>query len=851
MQSNGLRVQYYASSDRLASTYANNYAPPSSVYPANSPSMSSDGFSPPMNNIKFESTSYAPPPDVFLDGYKRPMSESTADSNAGRSRSSAQLDVNDSVAMHLLVETAMGDSQDYEVLSFEEVESLKKEMRILHSRIQAVSKKLALETKLRDAAQSINRLYSKKQKGSESDSPQRRRKLSLSQRSSSGSIQNEMVQKAENEMTTSARKCEDLSRELWQLESRYRHIQTQLLKHTAGILQMTHDGPSRRKDGMRSILPDGMTQGGRPDSPASIDNYEVARRKGYKPMEEMFDERSLYRSPDNIDNLLDGPAANPEANKTLISVETRLEELNTRLRDLLVGAGPENAQAYAQPASDKRGQVEHQLDYLDRGLRDLGAEQSNLLLEQNNLQKRIKQSRSEIEGRLETINNQLAALINNSQSMEDEPYPLPPRITGQGSQDQINYLDEAMYTMQQLNESILQALAHARSQASEESSQHTAAMSDLWNMILSSEEESRRRKQQQREQIRANPESLDKEEDLSADEDGISNEAFSVQGFSARVQRLVTRTSRMREQQAILRRQIRMQRDLNGKSDAQREEQVSELTSQLQLARGQHAEAEQELANTVEELGRLRILDEQRSVSGQQVQAEQNARLAAEERLHQLEEELAAVQDDAQIELSEMKMQLSQATSEREAAELKAQEKEKELHDLESEMVRLQTEVTVAKAELDGAYGSRAQRAQEAEWNPEVQKKIESLSQELATAQASEKTLRDELKGMIGDYEILTRDCIQMEKDRDNYEAMIDTLRDEKEKLETELSDEKVRWLGVRSPGSATASAPEMTSVRMLREDFRRLMREKTTEALRALRVSGYCLYLLNDLPSL
>ena len=71
-----------------------------------------------------------------------------------------------------------------------------------------------------------------------------------------------------------------------------------------------------------------------------------------------------------------------------------------------------------------------------------------------------------------------------------------------------------------------------------------------------------------------------------------------------------------------------------------------------------------------------------------------------------------------------------------------------------------------------------------------------------------------------------------------------------------ELSDERVKWLGLRSPSvaaGANANAalaspipPEMgaTSIRMLREDFRKMMRERTAEGLRALRVSFLFLFL-------
>ncbi|KAF8254178.1 hypothetical protein K440DRAFT_158584 [Wilcoxina mikolae CBS 423.85] len=69
---------------------------------------------------------------------------------------------NDDMSLHLLVEQAIYDSADYEILSYEEVEDLKKEHIMLTSRIDATKRKLVMESKVRDAAQSLSRLTSKK-----------------------------------------------------------------------------------------------------------------------------------------------------------------------------------------------------------------------------------------------------------------------------------------------------------------------------------------------------------------------------------------------------------------------------------------------------------------------------------------------------------------------------------------------------------------------------------------------------------------------------------------------------------------------------------------------------------------
>ena len=258
----------------------------------------------------------------------------------------------------------------------------------------------------------------------------------------------------------------------------------------------------------------------------------------------------------------------------------------------------------------------------------------------------------------------------------------------------------------------------------------------------------------------------------------------------------------------------------------------------------------------------------------------------AQERALELENQLREVQDDARLEAATIQAELSASTeriekttealktvtAEKEAAEARSLEatnvlnaKAEEFRGLEGEIVRLTTELTFAKAELDGAYGTRAQRAADSAANPAIRKELEELSsknqafmgelealrkvQDVASqseseARQSERNLKVELSAMAAEYEALTRDAIQNEKDRDVLESQIDSLRDEKEGLERDLSDEKVKWLGVRSPSTPNGAAGQLdmgaTSIRMLREDFRKMMRDRTAEGLKALRVSVF-----------
>ena len=252
--------------------------------------------------------------------------------------------------MHLLVETAIIDSNEYEVLSFEEVEELKKEYKFLASRIDAAKRKLALESKVRDAALSLSRLYNKKGK----------------RRSLLGG--NDVTQKTDEELIQSNQKVEQLVQELWGLNNRAVEIQRRLLQHAAGILGMTHQG------GIRPQVSKGKATNPRP----SMQGHPHVNG-------DEFDDRSLYRTSDNLDGIVtNGVYTNRrlQNNRTSMRVESnghgapqldpqvehRLEQLNVNLRRfLIVSTGVQEIPEVPQPTGDISG-LHEQITMLEEGI---------------------------------------------------------------------------------------------------------------------------------------------------------------------------------------------------------------------------------------------------------------------------------------------------------------------------------------------------------------------------------------------------------------------------------------------------------------------------------------------------
>ncbi|KAI9777591.1 MAG: hypothetical protein M1839_008645 [Geoglossum umbratile] len=1021
------------------------------------------GLRKPVNSPKSEPQSYpgsprygatfeppAPSPKALIDGYAGFLNSPNEDRprynplNPTRPRSSALLNVNDPMAMHLLVETAIVDSQEYEILSFEEVDELKKEYTLLSNRIEASKRKLALESKVRDAAISLSRLYSKKggrSEGSESGAHRHRRSF-LSSRGSGS----ELVNKTDEELVASNRKCEELAQELWRLGNRATEIQKRLLQHTSGILQMTHYGNNKRTGAVM------QHRGLPPNSPESMHTFPNGRRLS-PPIEEdnMFDDRSLYRTPDNLDGVGAGfnegsaradrrtqsksparPASqNSDAGQqtqAAIVSERRLEELNDRLRELVVQGNPEN-KAYEQPPRYQANAIlpwpgaglDAQLNYLERGLNTLTQHRSGL--------QRLQDQEYTTEERLEELNIQLCNMViiaNPQQTLESPPRPQP---TGTNVQGQLEYLENGLAIVERQLQSSTQNAAAKSSVHQEKAKQYEAVLTGLWEIILSGEDESRQRKLKKQQERAENSDFESDGADFSPDEDFVQNEEFSLQAFSAKVQRLYARATGLKEQKNILHRQIRQQRELNSKSDAEKDADIAEgrnrlaeLTEELNRTRKMLREAEMEASSAQEQLTvvmerldnarRESTLREQQKSNDEAValKAEREAKREIEENMlseirqkqeeiDRLEEELEEITDDLHITRAELQgrvkdsevkiknlgeelalavlardefeakqapleaqvrklgEELSLAVAAKNEAEtnqasLEAQVKElgeelalalnmkneagikqaslegqikklgeelslalnaknevetkqasletqikklgeelalavnaknevdfkqaslqaqiegttelaksaeEEARRLEGEVVRLQTELTVSRAELDGAYGTRAQRAAEVAANPAIQKELEDMANrnaqllgeinrlKQAKSQAGEgnaelnsrvQMLQRELLETIAEYEAMTKQNIEAEKERDQLESQIDSLRDTIENLENQLSDEKIRGLGLKGLGVAGTGVPggESTSTMVLKNEFKKMIRDTRSEGTRLLK---------------
>ncbi|TPX65949.1 hypothetical protein SpCBS45565_g04781 [Spizellomyces sp. 'palustris'] len=150
--------------------------------------------------------------DSFMPGGKR-LSSFTV------TTTSSMADVADGMIMQLMAREAMQDAARFRVLPAEKYEERKKDLKSLSSQISSLQSRLALETKIREAALSLARLDSK-------DRAQ--------------------AQAAKEQLAQADKKVDAIAAELWGCLSRLIEVERMVFKHIGGVLRW---GAANAKDG--------------------------------------------------------------------------------------------------------------------------------------------------------------------------------------------------------------------------------------------------------------------------------------------------------------------------------------------------------------------------------------------------------------------------------------------------------------------------------------------------------------------------------------------------------------------------------------------------------------------------
>lgn len=887
------------------------------------------------------------------------------------------MDLNDPIQVHLLTESALFDSRRFAILSQEEVDDLKKQCQSLNQRIEKTRSNLAVQTKYRDAAISMAKLYS----------PAR----SSAGAGSRGSNR-ESAEEAELERQATERRCNELAAELSNLETRLTGPQRRLLEHTAGILQLTHKASKKRQTQTHHNMP---AMNGMPGSPESLYTYSNDRNSGdgvdvtllefpeppgrmraapnpleipprspvREQTEKLREERDqLRRENDELRAQSDGLTAEVDAMRRenfnqdddVMELEHKLESLNSSLRDVIIMFNPTKNSNYPMAPGTTSGSptgarglaaLRNHVEYLTGSIATVKEEQEQQPSRSRSLDTGAAASASgataQAEERIDDLNKQMTDLLLSINATPPPP-PNPAEIgrTDLPLDDRITYLQ---YSLRVVEMELVRAVENANNAVTMPmgDGDGESKLKELWDIVQSGflELQSQR---EARQRIRVEK-GLEEDEDMTVDQTFDLQEPYSAIGLQSRVRTVSSQLWKLTEQKAVLKRQIKQQRELNNKSssekdieldnkDAEIEKRIGEMHNKEVELQGKIAELDAKEAEVAElnsrlieaqsaggnnEINEARIKDleaelaeakrslEQERSDGEQTQGmlsaalrdldtakqdaetreseglrevraeleEKRTRLAAMESSSQELEtkfntaeasraELQAKMDAIDERTETLEVELLEARAALRAAEEAAEARQKELdgkqrdvkekddvlESLNLMIAELKTELTIARAELDGAYGSRAERAADAA-------AIKS-SGEVGRLQEQVATYKDELEKTLKQLEEVTRETMSAEKEKIEAEAKLDEAVAERGALETEIRElmerldsevgaargkidklqeelDSARLKGGNAEGGGRAGAA------MLSEQFRTTMRGERRRFQEELRVSA------------
>lgn len=588
---------------------------------------------------------------------------------------------------------------------------------------------------------------------------------------------------AESDRVAAERKCEELALELFNLEKSLMIPQRRILEHTAGILQLTHKA-SRRKNGPQQT----QVVNGIPGSPESLYTYSHSRN-------------SLDAAGD--DNYFDDPNM------------YQLDPMGNRKNAIEIPLKSPNR---------------------ERGEMDRVKEENLILI----------RSVGEFEEKLRSLNGSLRDTIVRFNPEVNSDYIEPPRNTPNSKpmemlKNQIEYLETGLVAVQAEQESS-QGGGAGGNGASD------SAVRSLWGVIQKDFAGTRQRREERR-RARVDKGLSANDEDEGSDDEFDHSEEYNVKSFTDRVHYLSSQTATLKDQRTVLKRQIKQQRELNNKSDAEKDEELARRQEEIEMGREAIARAEKESMDAQTMLSEALADLEQARTHAASANTAQSDLQDREETIELLEKKIKKVEAEGK-RAGEMAADLEKAiadkkTAEEAASKLQADMKDKdkalkksenEMDELNMTLAELKTEVTIARAELDGAYGSRAERAADVaalKNNAEVQKlsnQIEKLKKELAGTAEDLENITKETLGAEREKVELEGKLDEALQAKQKHEAEVEKAREQIAKLQEELDGERLK-VGGGGKGGGGAGAT------MLSEQFRATMREERKKFQEDLRV--------------
>lgn len=759
--------------------------------------------------------------------------------NPERTQSSTFVDLKDPIQIHLLTETALSDSKEYEILSQEEIDGIKKQIQTITQLVEVTRSNLLIQSKYRDAAINMAKLYSPTKADTNGQS--------------FGNHRLSSDREAEEEREAIERRCEELAAELFHLEKTLMEPKRRLLEHTAGILQLTHKA-SRRQAAANGQPPNGV-----PGSPESLYTYTHGRNSLDAPDEFYTDDTNFY-GLEGLDtttkrgrNPLEIPIKSPireqqnqlkdeldrareeknELMATIAEMERKLSSLNVSIHETVIRFDPEGNSEFNGPprAADAPGiepvqMLQSQIEYLESGIVAVQAEQETLLQEP-----RSKSPIGNVDGTLVELWDMIQSGYTDIKQRKDERRRARAE---KGLEDDEDMSDDDGVDLSEsytpLNfSSRVRWLYRQATVLKDQKSVLKRQIKQQRELNNKSDAEKDAELAQKEEELREKDIFIDRAEKDAMDAQKMLSEALE----DLEQAREAASSGNSDRTEALEAKLVELQTTLAA-SEADSE------NTQQRLA--QVDNALNSLYAQLEEATESRMKAEART---DQVQAELNKKREEADSLNASFMNAEARADQVQADFNKKREEAdmlnasfinAEARAEQVQADLK--KKQEEADALNAALVELKTEVTIARAELDGAYGTRAERAADVA-------AIRTRS-EVETLQSQVDTLKSELSSTVKELEEMTKETIGSEREkvelegkldeavtlqtslesemttiRERLEADVQKARERISQLQEELDGERLR------AGRGDPSGRPGAGASMLSEQFRNTMREE------------------------
>ncbi|KAG6009267.1 hypothetical protein E4U21_002871 [Claviceps maximensis] len=779
---------------------------------------------------------------------------------------SARVDLKDPIQIHLLTETALLDSQGYEILSQEEVDELKKQAELLSQRVESTKSNLAIQRKYRDAAASMARLDQ-----------------------GAGGADDYRSEESERERIECERNCDELASELLELEKRLLIPHRKIVEHTAAILQLTHKASKKKMSPQN-----GYTVNGIPGSPESLYAYSHGRNSisGQMGEDTYFDDPSGYQL-DGMErarkNAIEIPLKSPIREQNQMRVEldrmreenaslrnqtdgllNKLQGLNVSLRDTIVRFNPEVNHDYDEPpqvSATPNNKLEdllwNQVEYLESGLVAVQAEQDS---SSGGGGGGTGGGTGDIQmgERIEAINLQLRDLL-----MMADPHYTPTTIPSETDVNgQMVYLEESIRS--------IDAQLSRNDSSSFANDDAGPVLIGLWESFQRGFSEAKKRKDDRR-RNRVDKGLPEDDEDMSDDEGFDTAEPYSLESFSNRVQWMHAQALTLRDQKYVLKRQIKQQRELNNKSDAEKDEELALKQEHLEESRQLLSRAEKDAIDAQKMLAEtMADLEEARNAAGEALEAASERVQERDDKIAALEKNLQAAQDSlasAEMDLStarsgthgteekmaDMITQVAALTQERNVATETTKKLEKELAEITTQMAALTqeknamdktaNEVEKKLADMTAQVTAMTQEKKASDkMIKELEKKQADTTAQITTADKTIKGLEKKLADMTAQVTALTQEkntsdktTKQLEKKLAEVTAQAEAITQDKKSAAKETTKKLEKELAV-----ITTQVAALTQEKMAAEETAKELKKELAVKTKQFRVKDDEVDLLN-----